>query len=113
MHRPPTLKEGGRPQGYPAAPSPPVRSLEEKFHGELQNAGIVRAGDLPESRAIQRRFHRAETRARGLSGGGKTAHEIGVVEDIKRFGAYLQFEPLADLEDPAQPEIEPEIPRSA
>src|SRR5215472_6752198 len=97
----------------PGAPNPPVRGLEEKLHGELHNARIVRAGDLPESRAIQRGLHRAEARAGGLAGGGKTAHEIGVVEDIKRFGAYLQFEPLADLEDPAQPEIEPEIPRSA
>src|SRR5215469_11388008 len=93
-----TVKDG---LGHPIATNPAC-SLEEKFHGELQNARIVCAGDLPESRAILRRLNRAESRAGRLSGGGKSAHEIRVVEDVKRFGAYVQFEPLPDLEDPAQ-----------
>src|SRR5271154_4662495 len=83
--------------------------LEDDLHSKLQNARIIRAGDLSESGRIHSRGHGTVRRARRLSSRGITAHKIGVVQYVEGIGADLQTISFLDLKTPAQRKIEPEI----
>ena len=97
--------------GAPKAP-PPSFHLGVQLHCELQDAGIVSSGDLPEVRRTQIRAGRAEARARRLSRRCERSHEVRMVQDIERFETGFKPEALSDLECTHQRGIDAEHARS-